>query len=53
MKNLLKLWNDDNGITAMEYGLLAAAIAAVLIVVSAFLGNRIGNVINKVATHIG
>ena len=43
---------DEEGITAMEYGLLAAAIAGVLILVAFFFGARLGNVINKVAVHI-
>lgn len=34
MKTLLKrLWNDESGITATEYGILAAIFAAALIAV--------------------
>ena len=36
LKNLIKLVKDEDGITAMEYGLLAAAIAGVLILVAFF-----------------
>jgi len=50
--SLTKLLNDEEGITALEYGLLAAAIAGVLIVVAYFFGNRLGNQINRVAVHI-
>jgi Flp pilus assembly pilin Flp len=50
--SLNRLLNDEDGITAMEYGLLAAAIAGVLIVVAFFYGNRLGNSINRVAMHI-
>jgi Flp pilus assembly pilin Flp len=49
---MLALLNDEDGITAMEYGLLAAAIAGVLIVVAYFFGSRLGNQINRVAVHI-
>jgi Flp pilus assembly pilin Flp len=49
---LKKLFEDEEGITALEYGLLAAAIAGVLIVVAYFFGNRLGNQINRVAVHI-
>jgi len=36
----------------MEYGLLAAAIAGVLIIVAFFFGNRLGNQINRISVHI-
>ena len=49
---LIKLLKDEEGITALEYGLLAAAIAGVLIIVAYFFGNRLGNQINRVAVHI-
>jgi len=50
-KYLFKLWRDEEGATAMEYGLMAAAVAGVLIVVAYFLGNRVGNTLNNVAQH--
>lgn len=52
LKNLIKLVKDEDGITAMEYGLLAAAIAGVLILVAFFFSNRLGNAINNVSVHI-
>lgn len=52
LKNLIKLVKDEDGITAMEYGLLAAAIAGVLILVAFFFSNRLGNAINNVSAHI-
>jgi pilus assembly protein Flp/PilA len=52
LKNLLRLLKDENGATALEYGLMAAAVAGVLIVVAYFLGNQIGNAINNVAQHM-
>lgn len=48
----MKLIRDDEGIVALEYGLLAAAIVGVLIIVAFFFGNRLGNAINKVSVHI-
>jgi pilus assembly protein Flp/PilA len=50
--DLIKLLRDEDGATALEYGLMAAAVAGVLIVVAYFLGNRVGNSINNVAIHI-
>jgi pilus assembly protein Flp/PilA len=52
LKNLIKLLKDEEGATALEYGLMAAAVAGVLIVVAYFLGNRVGNTINNVAIHM-
>ena len=50
--NLTKLLEDEGGATALEYGLMAAAVAGVLIVVAYFLGARVGNTLNNVAAHI-
>jgi len=47
-----ELLEDDAGATALEYGLLAAAIAGVLIIVAFFFGSRLGNEINNVAAHL-
>lgn len=52
LKNIRKLLKDEEGATALEYGLMAAAVAGVLIVVAYFLGNRIGNTLNNVAQHM-
>ena len=52
LKNLIKLFKDEEGATALEYGLMAAAVAGVLIVIAYFLGSRVSNAINNVAQHI-
>jgi pilus assembly protein Flp/PilA len=52
LKSLFRLIKDDSGATAIEYGLMAAAIAGVLIVVAYFLGNQVSNAINNVAQHM-
>ena len=52
LKNLKKLFKDEEGATALEYGLMAAAVAGVLIVVAYFLGNKVSNTLNNVATHM-
>lgn len=31
MKHLKKFWNDEGGLTMVEYGLMAAAIAVILL----------------------
>jgi pilus assembly protein Flp/PilA len=52
LKTIRKLLKDEEGATALEYGLMAAAVAGVLIVVAYFLGNRIGNTLNNVSQHM-
>jgi pilus assembly protein Flp/PilA len=51
-KNLVKLIKDEEGATALEYALMAAAVAGVIIVVVYLLGTKVSNVINNVAQHI-
>ena len=48
-KDLLK---DESGATAVEYGLIVAAIAGLIIVVVFLLGKKVNNAFNNVATHL-
>ena len=48
-----RLLANEEGATAIEYGLMAAAVACVLIVAAYFLGGRIGRQLNNVASHVG
>ena len=43
---------DDRGATAVEYGLMVALIAIVIIVAVALLGNTLKNLFNNVATSV-
>ena len=52
LKNLVKLFKDEEGATALEYALMAAAIAGAIIA-TVFLGGNVKNSINNVAAHIG
>ena len=49
---LKSLVRDDSGATAVEYGLIVAAIAGLIIVVVFLLGNRVNNAFNNVAAHM-
>ena len=49
---LRRLLLDEEGATAIEYGLMAAAIAGVLIVAAYFAGGRVSANINNLAQHI-
>jgi pilus assembly protein Flp/PilA len=44
-----QFWADEEGATAIEYGLLAALIAVVIIVSVALIGNRLDQVFDRVA----
>ncbi|HQU10938.1 MAG TPA: Flp family type IVb pilin [Acidiphilium sp.] len=39
---------DDRGVTAMEYGLIAALMAVVIIGAFGLLANDLGNAVNKI-----
>lgn len=45
---LTTLWNDRRGVTAIEYGLIAALIAVVIIGVLTAVGTSLRNVFNTV-----
>ncbi len=46
------LWSDQSGATAIEYGLIAALIAVVIIVALTALGTDLRNMFNQVAASI-
>ena len=53
MKKLMKLFKDESGATAIEYGLIAALIAVAIILALQALGGQLtttfGNVTNAMA----
>lgn len=48
LKNVIKLFKDEEGATAVEYGLIVAAIAGVIIAVVFVLGNKAKSAFNNV-----
>ena len=48
MRALLRLLRDDRGATAVEYGLIVAAIAGLIIAVVFVLGGKITNTFNNI-----
>jgi pilus assembly protein Flp/PilA len=52
-KFLNKIRKDESGATAIEYGLIAALIAVVLIGSLGALGNNMGSRFNQIATSVG
>lgn len=48
MKKLVKFFKEEEGATAVEYGLIVAGIAAVIIVVVIALGGKVDEAFDKV-----
>ena len=52
MKFIKKIRKDEEGATAIEYGLIAALIAVAAIVAMQGLGNQLSNTFTKVSTDM-
>jgi pilus assembly protein Flp/PilA len=53
MKNLVsKFVRDESGATAIEYGLIAAGIAVVIITAVQLIGSNLSKTFNSVATAV-
>lgn len=50
--SLIELLEDEGGATALEYGLMVAGVAAVLIVMASLLGRKVNNALSNVAAHL-
>jgi pilus assembly protein Flp/PilA len=53
MGKIRKLFKDESGASAVEYGLLVALIAVVIIGSVQLLGNNLSGTFDNVATTIG
>lgn len=53
MKFFRKLRRNEDGATAIEYGLIAALIAVAAITAMQSLGNQLSTTFNKVSTEMG
>jgi pilus assembly protein Flp/PilA len=49
MNALKKFWQQEDGVTALEYGMIAALIAGVLVAAVTLLGTNIKAVFNGIA----
>lgn len=47
-----KFWNDEEGVTAIEYGLIAALIAVVIIGSVQLVGEGLDNTFNTIANKL-
>lgn len=53
MKALLNFIKDEEGVTAIEYGLIAALIAVVIIAAVTLVGTELRAVFTAVSTALG
>ena len=51
MKKLMRFLKDDEGVTAIEYGLISALIAVVIIVAVTAVGDGLIGVFTEVASN--
>ena len=49
---ILRFIGDESGATAIEYGLIAALIAVVIVTALTTVGTNLKNVFNTVATNL-
>ena len=49
---LRRLWKDEAGVTAIEYGLIAALIAVIIITAVSIVGTDLRNMFNTIAASI-
>ena len=49
----MKLWRNKSGATAIEYGLIAAGIAVVIIAAIALAGGALQNTFNTISNGLG
>ena len=52
MKKLIRIFKDEEGATAVEYGLMVALIAVVIITAVALLGTNLSTKFTQVATSV-
>jgi pilus assembly protein Flp/PilA len=52
MSTIIKLLKDENGVTAIEYGLIAALISVAAVVVLGTVGTNLSTTFNTIATKL-
>jgi pilus assembly protein Flp/PilA len=52
MKTLVQLFKDEDGATAIEYGLIAALLSVVVIAALQLIGGQLNTAYNKVGTAL-
>jgi pilus assembly protein Flp/PilA len=52
MKKLMKFFKEEEGATAVEYGIMVAAIAAIIIVTVGVVGDKVLNAFEDVNSNM-
>ena len=52
MSKLLQFFRDENGATAIEYGLIAAGISVTIIAVVNGLGSKLNTTFSSISTQL-
>ena len=52
LATVLRLWNDEEGATAIEYGLIAALIAVAAVNAMSTVGHNLSTTFSNVAAHL-
>ncbi len=52
LTQLKKLWKDEEGATAVEYGMMVALIAAVIVVIVKKLGGQVNTAFTNVSAQL-
>ncbi|MCK4790784.1 MAG: Flp family type IVb pilin [Desulfobacteraceae bacterium] len=53
MKKLIKFFKDEEGATAVEYCIMVALIALVIITSVTLLGTNVSSIFNQFSTNLG
>jgi len=53
MNSILRFFREEEGVTAIEYGLLAALVAVAIIVGATLLGGNLNTLFNRIGQVIG
>jgi pilus assembly protein Flp/PilA len=53
MEKVIRFFKDEEGVTAIEYGLIAALLAVVIIVAVTNVGTSLAGVFSTIATELG
>ena len=53
MNLISRFVRDESGATAIEYGLIAALIAVVIITAVTTVGTKLSTTFNSISTHLG
>jgi pilus assembly protein Flp/PilA len=53
MKKLIRFFKEEDGVTAIEYGLIAALISVAIVVAVTAVGTQLNTVFGTVKTKLG